>query len=73
MSAVDTFVPSLTQRSSLALEEERGEVSGGTSGHLDGVRVGNFVSWSTAQIHPQNSRVLEGSRVYQPTWEKRMP
>lgn len=37
---------------------------------MDGVRVGNFVSWSPAQIHPQNSRALAGSRVYQPTWEK---
>lgn len=28
MNAVDTFMPSLTQRCSLALEEERGEVRG---------------------------------------------
>jgi hypothetical protein len=57
-------------RCSLALEEKRGEMSRGTSGHVDGVRAGNCVFWSLAQIHPESSRVLAGSRVYQPTWEK---
>lgn len=47
------FLLSLRDVTSMTLAREREEVNGGTSGHVDGVRVGNFVSWSTAQIHPE--------------------
>lgn len=62
MSAADILVPSLTQRCSLALEETRGEVNRGTSGYVDGVRVGNFVSWRTARIHPPREQQVPGRK-----------
>lgn len=36
-------------------KEKRKEIYEGTSGHVDGVRVGNFVSWTAAQIHPRTA------------------
>ena len=54
----------------LAVKGGERKYTEGTSGHVDGVRVENCVFWTAAQIHPQNSGVLAGSKMYEPKSEK---
>lgn len=63
MSAVDAFVPSLTQRCSLALGEKREK----SAEEYLGTGSQSWESWvlEHSPDPPQNSRVLAASGVYQ--------
>lgn len=73
MSGVDPFVPSLTQDVPWLWKRREEKSAEEHLGMWMESELGILSSGAQPRSTPKNSRVLAGSRVYQPTWEKSCP